>query len=386
MRPRPELLAGIDRQFGVVPVVALLGPRQCGKTTAARMYMAKATDFRGEQAYFDLEDPDDLRRLADPRLALGNQRGLVVIDEIQRAPDLFNVLRVLVDRPDNEMRLLILGSASRDLIRQSSESLAGRLATIEVTPFSIREVAEEHADRLWIRGGFPPAFLADDEAKSWLWRKAYVQTFLERDVPALGIRIGAQALHRFWQMLAHYHGQTLNASELGRSLGIGDTTVARYVDVLVGTFMVRRLAPWFENIKKRQVKRPKLYLRDSGIFHQLLGISSEADLMRHPKLGASWEGFALEETTRIHGAGSEELYFWSVHSQAELDLLLVRGSQKIGFEFKYADAPEMTNSMRMALDVLALDKLIVVRPEGKDYSLVPNVFVTTLASLRARDL
>ncbi len=385
MHPRSDLRARVARQFDVMPVVALLGPRQCGKTTAARMYTEDVGDFRGEQAYFDLEDPDDLRRLEDAKLALGNQRGLVVIDEIQRAPDLFNVIRVLVDRPENEMRLLILGSASRDLIRQSSESLAGRLATIEVTPFSTREVAEGHARRLWTRGGFPPAFLADDEEKSWLWRKAYVQTFLERDVPALGIRITAQALHRFWQMLAHYHGQILNASELGRSLGIGDTTVARYVDVLVGTFMVRRLAPWFVNIKKRQVKRPKLYLRDSGIFHQLLGISSEADLMRHPKLGASWEGFALEETARILHAGSEELYFWSVHSQAELDLLLVRGSKKIGFEFKYADAPEMTKSMRMALDILALDELIVVRPEGKDYSLGPKVSVTTLASLRARD-
>ena len=378
------MLARIERQFSAVRVVALLGPRQSGKTTAARMYTASAPDYAGEQAYFDLEDPDDLRRLADPKLALGNQRGLVVIDEIQRAPDLFPVLRVLVDRPDNQMRLLILGSASHDLIRQSSESLAGRLATLEVTPFSGDEVDAADRAGLWLRGGFPPSFLADDDAGSWLWRKAYVQTFLERDIPALGIRIGAQALHRFWQMLAHYHGQILNASELGRSLGIGDTTIARYVDILVGTFMVRRLAPWFENIKKRQVKRPKVYLRDSGILHQLLGIRSASELLRHPKLGASWEGFALEEAARTINAAPEELYFWSVHAQAELDLLLVRSGKKIGFEFKFADAPSLTASMRMAQDVLALDQLIVVRPDGKDYALARGVEVTTLESLRAR--
>jgi len=280
---RPSFLSRIEDSFSIHPVVALLGPRQCGKTTLARMYAQVHAEAAVDR--FDLEDPTDLAALANPKLALQDLDGLVIIDEIQYLPDLFKLLRVLVDRPDNSARFLILGSASRDLIRQSSETLAGRIGHIELTPFDLSEVGVAARDRLWLRGGFPPAFHAASLDAAAAWRKAYISTFLERDLPALGITIAPQSLRRFWMMLAHYHGQTINYSELGRSFGVSDTTVRRYLDILSATFMVRQLQPWHENIKKRQVKAPKLYLRDSGLFHSLMGIKDLNALRHHPKLG-----------------------------------------------------------------------------------------------------
>ena len=285
---RPRYRHRISELFEVHPTVAILGPRQCGKTTLARAY---AQGYgTGPVTLFDLEDPTDAALLDNPKLALQDLSGLVILDEIQRAPSLFEVLRVLVDRDANPCRFLVLGSASRDLIRQSSETLAGRIAHMELTPFSLTETGSDAVQRLWLRGGFPPSFLARSEAASTQWRKAYISTFLERDIPSLGIDIAPQSLRRFWAMITHYHGQLVNYSELGRSFGVADTTVRRYLDVLSATFMVRQLPPWFENIKKRQVKRPKLYLRDSGIFHNLLGVTDRTALHRHPKLGPSWEG------------------------------------------------------------------------------------------------
>jgi predicted AAA+ superfamily ATPase len=370
----------ISDLFQFAQIVALLGPRQSGKTTLARQF-ADSTDFPFNEAlnYFDLEDPAHLERLANPRLALENLQGLVVIDEIQHRPDLFPMLRVLSDRRDKLARFLILGSASRDLIRQGAESLAGRIAFVEVTPFSLVETGPDTTDALWMRGGFPLSFLAPSERASWLWREAYVQTFLERDIPALGIQIPAATLRRFWMMLAHYHGQQFNASELGKSLGVADTTVSRYLDILTGTFMVRRLTPWFENLKKRQIKTPKIYFRDSGILHRLLGIPDMEHMVTHPKLGASWEGFALEQVIRASGVSEEDAYCWGVHNQAELDLLLFREGKRLGFEVKYTDAPKVGASQRAALELLRLDSLTIVCPGNADYPLDDRVHVRGLA-------
>jgi len=378
---RPEFLREIDHAFSVTPCVALLGPRQCGKTTLARAYIAHKSPDLPRSHYFDLEDPTDLERLDDPKLALEGLRGLVVIDEVQRRPDLFPVLRTLIDRVDAPARFLILGSASRDLIRQGSETLAGRITFIEVTPFSAREVGSAQLDLLWLRGGFPRSFLASSIENSAAWRKAFIRTFLERDIPALGIQIPPTTIRRFWQMLAHYHGQTFNASEIGRSLGVSETTSGRYLDILTGTFMVRRLQPWFANIAKRQVKRPKIYFRDSGLFHSLLGFTLRDDLLVHPKLGASWEGFALEEVIRLHSADSEDVYFWAVHQEAQLDLLIDRGTHRLGFEFKYGSAPRMTLSLAKAQQLLDLESLTVVYPGDQDYPLAEGIHARSLKSL-----
>ncbi len=345
------------------PVVALLGPRQCGKTTLARQYVEKTIpSFPFATHFFDLEDPIHLARLQNPRMTLGELDGVVVLDEIQRLPDLFPVLRVIVDQPKRKARFLILGSASRDLIRQSSETLAGRISYIDLHPFSLDEVGIAESEHLWVRGGFPRSFLAGNADESREWREAYVRTFLERDIPQLGIQIPAQTLRRFWMMLAHYHGQIFNASEIGRSLDTTDTTVKRYLDLLVGTFMLRSLPPWHENIGKRQVKRPKLYFRDSGIFHHFLGAHDLAALKLHPKLGASWEGFALEQILSLYGAAGEDAYFWGVHGQSELDLLLLSGGKRLGFEIKFTEAPQVTASHRKLVEVLKLDELLFVCP------------------------
>ena len=377
---RKQLLKRIADQARSAKIVALLGPRQSGKTTLARQFVGSATPpFNEVLNYFDLEDPAHIERLANPKLALGNLEGLVVIDEIQHRPELFPVLRVLVDRPINRAQFLILGSASRDLIRQGSETLAGRIGFVEVTPFSLAETGVEASDTLWIRGGFPLAFLAESDDASWRWREAYIKTFLERDLPMLGVQIPAIALRRFWMMLAHYHGQRFNASELGKSLGVADTTVGRYLDILTGTFMVRRLSPWFENVKKRQIKSPKVYFRDSGILHRLLGIPSMGEMVVHPKLGASWEGFALEEVLRASGVSEEEAYYWGVHNQAELDLLLFRKGRRLGFEVKYTDTPRVTTSQRIALQYLRLDSLTVICPGDADYPLADRIRVQGLS-------
>ena len=379
---RKPLLQRIADQFQVAKVVALLGPRQSGKTTLARQFASGGGEpFDATLNYFDLEDPAHLERLATPKLALEKLQGLVVIDEIQYRPNLFPILRVLIDREKNPARFLILGSASRDLIRQGAETLAGRIAFVEVTPFSLAETGSDVTDVLWLRGGFPLSFLAASDEASWNWREAYLKTFLERDIPALGLQIPAPTLRRFWMMLAHYHGQQFNASELGKSLGAADTTVSRYLDILTGTFMVRRLTPWFENIKKRQIKTPKVFFRDSGILHRLLGIPGLSAMVTHPKLGASWEGFALEQIIRASGVSEEEAYYWGVHNQAELDLLLFRKGQRLGFEVKYTDAPKVTSSQRMALETLRLDSLTLVCPGDTNYPLDDQIRVQGLAHL-----
>ena len=363
MIDRPGYIKQIQFQFDVHPVLAILGPRQCGKTTLAKMYEDRYVEEPVTR--FDLEDPTHLSRLESPKLALEKLKGLVIIDEIQRYPEIFEVIRILVDRENNPARFLILGSASIDLIRQSSETLAGRIGLIELTPFLLEEVGRENIDKLWFSGGYPSSFLAKSEKVRTAWRKAYISTFLERDIPNLGFSIPPTALRRFWMMLAHYHGQTVNYSEFGRSFGASDNTIKKYLDLLSSTFMVRQLPPWYENIKKRQVKAPKIYIRDSGIFHTLMGVEDQAALEFHPKLGPSWEGFAIEEIIRHYGAEQGETYFWSAYGRAELDLLIFSGSKRLGFEIKHTDAPKVTRSIRTACEDLKIDELIVVYP-GKD--------------------
>ena len=343
-------------------VVALTGPRQCGKTTLAR---ALAAGRRG--SYFDLEDPVAAARLAEPVTALGPLRGLVVIDEVQRAPHLFPVLRVLADRSPAQARFLLLGSASPELMQQASESLAGRVEFVDMAGFMLEEVGEDALRRLWQRGGFPRSFLARGEAASLAWREDFIRTFLERDLRNLGINLPAAALRRLWTMLAHYHGQVWNASEIGRSLGEAHTTVKRHADSLSGALVVRQLQPWFENLGKRQIKAPKVYVRDSGLLHALLGIGSAAALAQHPKIGASWEGFVIEQVLAV--AGERNAYYWGTQSGAELDLLLLRGGKRYGVEVKHADAPRLTKSMAIALHDLNLERLFVVYPGSEAYPL-----------------
>jgi predicted AAA+ superfamily ATPase len=344
------------------PVVAIVGARQVGKTT-----LAKATAAGHNAVAFDLEDPTQLARLGDPVLALSGLRGLVVIDEVQRHPDLFPVLRVLADREGRPATFLVLGSASPGLLRQSSESLAGRIAYHELGGFALDEVGVESRDELWLRGGFPRAYLAASDAHSAEWRRAFVQTFLERDMPQLGFRLPAPTLHRFWSMLAHCHGQVWASAELARSFGVADTTVRRYLDALAGSMVVRTLQPWHENLAKRQVKSPKVYVADTGLLHTLLGIRAREDLDVHPKLGASWEGFVIDQVVRRLGAHREECWFWATHSGAELDLLITRGRRRLGFEVKRTSAPRITPSMRSAAEDLKLDSLDVIHAGSETF-------------------
>jgi uncharacterized protein len=360
--------------------------RQVGKTTLARQYLASLTIATPLANYFDLEDPTDVARLDSPKLALESLRGAVVIDEVQRRPDLFPVLRVLMDRPDNPARFLILGSASPNLLRQSSESLAGRITFLEVNPFRATELPGQDLRKLWLRGGLPRSYLAGSEDGSSAWRKAYIRTFLERDLPELGIRIPPATLRRFWLMLAHYHGQTVNYSELSRSFGVSDATIRHYLDILSGAFVVRLLPPWFENLGKRQVRAPKLYIRDSGLLHALLGIDSEDALQVNPKLGASWEGFALEQILSVYRIEPEEAYFWGVHAQGELDLLLVRGGQRVGFEIKYTDRPQATRKHREFIELLGLERLEIVCPGKMEHWLEPKIVVRGLDRLHEMSL
>jgi predicted AAA+ superfamily ATPase len=331
---------------------------------------------KAECCLFDLENPRDLAKLENPLLALEQTKGLIVIDEIQRRPELFPVLRVLADNPNCQAKYLILGSASRDLIHQSSETLAGRIAYHELTPFSLQEV--DHMLTLWLRGGFPLSYLASSEEESYFWRQNYITTFLERDIPALGINIPAMTLRRFWTMLAHYHANIFNSSEIGRSMGLSHTTIRHYLDILVGTFMIRSLQPYEANLKKRQIKSPKIYFRDSGILHGLLDIPFHSALQNYPKLGASWEGFALEETIKALKAQPHECFFWGTHSGAELDLLIIHGGKRLGFEFKYSDAPRLTSSMKTAMELLNLDQLTVIYPGPDHYRLSENINVCSL--------
>jgi predicted AAA+ superfamily ATPase len=353
-------------------VVALLGPRQCGKTTLARHFVA-----RDSLNYFDLEEPQSLARLSEPDTALRPLRKLVVIDEIQRRPELFPLLRVLADRTPLPARFLILGSASPDLLRQSSETLAGRIETVPLEGFRLSDLGATAQGRHWLRGGFPLAYTARSEADSLAWRRQFLQTFLERDLPQMGMSIPAEALRRFWHMVAHYHGQIWNGAELARALAVSEVTVRRYLDLMSGVFMLRQLQPWFENLGKRQVKAPKVYVRDTGLLHALLGIASQRDLEHHPKVGASWEGYAVEEV--IKALRPDESYYWATHGGAEIDLVLFKNGRRIGVECKRADAPVLTSSMRTALTDLKLDQLYVVYPGDKAYTLARNVEVIPLA-------
>lgn len=361
-----------------MPVVGILGPRQCGKTTLAHQFVAQYP--RSSIHFFDLEDPRDLAKLDNPMLSLESLTGIVIIDEIQRRPELFPVLRVLVDR-NRDAKFLILGSASRELIFQSSESLAGRIGYLELGGFSLDTVPPEDLKKLWVRGGFPRSFLAGEPAKSFQWREDFLATFLERDLPNLGIRIPATTLRRFWMMLAHYHGQIFNASELGRSFSATDTTVARYLDILSGTFMMRSLQPWHYNTKKRLLKRPKIYFRDSGLYHTLLSIQNEKELLSHPKLGASWEGFAVEQVIQHLNLRQEEVFFWGVHTGAELDIVFQKRGKLWGIECKYGDAPRLTRSMHSALEELSLAHLWVIYPGKDPYPLGEKISAIPLQNL-----
>ena len=370
MIPRPVHVRRVRRLLRDNRVVGVVGARQVGKTTLGREL--EKGGF-GPAHHFDLEDPRDVARLADPMLALNPLRGLVVLDEIQFRPELFPVLRVLADRRAGGAKFLVLGSASGDLLRQGSESLAGRIAWHELPPLGLDEVGIDEGQRLWLRGGFPRSFTARTAATSAQWRQDFVRTFLERDLGRMGIGVPSAALGRFWAMLAHWSGQVMNWSELGRSMGTADHTVQRYVDLLEHTFMVRKLKPWHENITKRQVKAPKVYVRDTGLLHTLLGITDLRQLERHPKVGASWEGFCLEAIATAVGARPEECHFWATHSGAELDLLIVRGRRRLAFEVKRTTAPSVTPSIRSALGDLGLDRVDVVHAGDDTYPLERNV-------------
>lgn len=374
MIDRPALSAAIRQALRRSPAVALVGPRQVGKTTLARSLVA------GDSLqWFDLEDPQVAAQLAEPLVALRDLRGLVVIDEVQHAPDLFKVLRVLIDRPGVPARFLVLGSASPALLHQSSESLAGRIEVIEIGGFTLDETGASEAPELWLRGGFPRSFTAANQVDSAVWRREFIRTTVERDLPQLGVRVAPPALYRFWAMLAHYHGQLWNAAEPARSLGVNESTVRRYLDLLTQAYLIRQVQPWFVNLGKRQVKAPKIYFRDSGLLHSLLGIGDALALARHPKSGASWEGFALDQVVRI--AKPDEVYFWATHAGAELDLLMIKDGRRVGVEFKRADAPQLTPSMRTALNDLALDALYVVYPGDRRYRIGERAEVVPLAAV-----
>ncbi|OGS21001.1 MAG: hypothetical protein A3J83_06085 [Elusimicrobia bacterium RIFOXYA2_FULL_40_6] len=362
---RPRLLNEIKQSLKKNPITALLGPRQCGKTTMARL-IAKGM----ESVYLDLENPVDEAKLQNPQMFFDSTEGIIVLDEIQRKPDIMPILRVYADKTPLKLKFLLLGSASPDLVKKSSESLAGRVHFIEMSGFSEFETGAAKMNKLWLRGGFPKSFLAKNDEESRDWRHDFIKTFLERDIFQLGINIPSGVLHRFWSMIAHYHGQIWNASEIGNSMGVSHITARKYIDVLSGAFMARQLMPFYENIGKRIVKSPKIYVRDSGILHALLNIFSYKVLLGHPKLGASWEGFALEQVLKKFG--DRDVYFWSTYTGAELDLLLIRDGKRYGFEFKCSDAPTMTKSMQMALKDLNLRYLWIVYPGKDKYKLSAN--------------
>ena len=374
---RARQISRVRRLLKANRIVAILGMRQVGKTTLARQVY---DGWPNKGAYFDLESREDIARLEEPVLALEPLKGLVVIDEVQHSPGLFAVLRVLVDRP-RSARFLVLGSAAPDLLRQGAETLAGRIAFLELDSLALGEVGADKIDSLWLRGGLPPSCLARTEADSFQWRRDYVRTFVERDLGQLGIGVPSPAMRRFWSMLAHYHGCIWNSSGFARSFGVSDKTIRRYLDLLTGTFVVRQLQPWHANVRKRQVRSPKVYLTDTGLLHCLLGIRNRRDLETNPVLGASWEGFAMESVIAQLGADPEECFFWATHSGAELDLLVLRGSRKIGFEFKRTDAPSLTKSARVAMEDLRLNSLTVVHGGKNDFPLARNA-----RALPARDI
>ncbi len=374
MIERRDLKKRIRESLRRSRIVALVGPRQCGKTTLARAFMPLDS-----YNYFDLEDPSSLARLSQPMTALECLKGLIVIDEIQRMPDLFPVLRVLADRLPLPARFLILGSASPNLLSQAPESLAGRIETISMSGFGLPELGISAHESHWLRGGFPPSYLASSEQDSLAWRKNFIQTFLEQYLRQWGIMAPSLTLLRFWTMLAHYNGQLWNVSEPARSLGISEPTVRRYLDILTGLFMVRQLQPWHANLKKRQIRSPKIYFRDTGLLHQLLGIRLKKDLFSHPKCGASWEGYVIEEV--LKNANPDEQYFWRTHNGAEIDLVVVKDGRIFGVECKWIDAPRLTPSMRIAKDDLKLEKIIVVYPGKRRYEIAKNIHAIPLQQI-----
>ncbi len=359
------------------PVVALVGSRQSGKTTLANQI--KAT-WEGPVHYFDLENPLDMQRMEDPFLTLSHLEGLIIIDEVQHKENLFMLLRVLADRDPLPARFLLLGSASGRLLHQSAESLAGRIAYLELPGFGLWEVGMENREKLWVRGGYPKSFLAESDDDSFEWRDVYIKTFFGKDLPELGVKVMGVQLRRFWFMASHYHGQIWSHSEIARSLGISVNTIRSYLDLLTETFMIRQLMPWYENIGKRLVKAPKVYFRDSGLLHTLLNLKNKEELLNHPKLGASWEGFALEQVIQASGRG-EEVFFWSTYSGSEMDLVMVLNGKKIGFEFKYASVPKKTASMINAKQELGLSHIYVVYPEGPRFLLDENIEVISFAEM-----
>lgn len=381
---RTRHLELLKRQLANFPVVAILGARQVGKTTLARQL---EKDWVGSKHHFDLEDPDDQARLTDPSFVLRELKGLVVLDEIQLRPDIFPLLRVLADRPGTPARFLILGSAAPELLKHTAESLAGRVVFHELDGLALNEISQSTSvpdwlDTRWLRGGFPRALLADDMQLSREWREAFIRTYLERDLPQLGIHLPALTLRRFWTMLAHYHGQTWNGSELARALGVSDKTVSRYLDILEGTFMAFRLPPWHANVGKREVKAPKVYVSDTGLLHSLLGIGERDALLAHPKCGASWEGFMLREVILRTGAKRGEAFFWGVHGGAELDLLILQEGRRLGFEIKLTKSPQVTASMQTAKETLRLDHLYVMcHGEGEPWALAEGVTAIPAACL-----
>jgi len=374
MIPRATLLQQVEDGLKSSPVTAILGPRQCGKTT-----LAQEVARRVKAEYFDLENPNDQARLAQPQLLLESLRGVVIIDEIQQRPELTMLLRVLADRKPLPCRFILLGSASPDLVKRASDSLAGRVHFVDMGGLTLEEVGHLERDKLWLRGGFPLAYLAETDEASRRWQTSFVRTFLERDMPQLGVQIPAETLRRFWTMLAHYHGQTWNGSEIGASLGVTHQTTRKYLDLLTGAYMVRQLQPWFENAGKRVVKSPKVYLRDSGLLHALLGIPDWAALQGHPKLGASWEGFVIEQI--LSWAGERNAYFWATQSRAEVDLMVHAKGKRWGFEVKYQDAPRVTKSMRIVMRDLKLDHLWVVYPGRTGYPLDEHIDCIALEQL-----
>jgi predicted AAA+ superfamily ATPase len=371
MIDRPAYLQKIKTALKRSPITALLGPRQCGKTTLAR-FLSQAVNA----TYFDVESPSDWHRLQNPELVLGSLKGIVILDEIQAMPVLFNVLRVLADRRKTQAHYLILGSASPGMIKTVSETLAGRVEFVELAGFDLRETGSKPWKKLWLRGGFPRSYLAKSENDSQAWRENFIRTFLERDIPQLGISIPAPALRRFWTMLAHYHGQTWNASKIAGAMSLSDKTVCSYLNILTGTYMIRQLQPWHENIGKRQLKSIKIYLRDSGILHSLLGLTDQHSLFGHPQVGASWEGFALEQVYRI--LDLKEAFFWATHSGVEIDLLYFHRGRRYGIEIKFNEAPKVTRSMRIAQEELGLDHLWIIYPGEHRYPVDKKISVWPL--------
>ena len=379
---RPDLLAAATSQLSEAPVVALLGARQVGKTTLAEQVVAK---WPGPFTVFDLEVATTREALSvTPEKLLRESEGLVVLDEVQRMPELFEILRPICDNRDRKAVFLLLGSASWDLIKGVSETLAGRILFVDVGGLSLAEVGSQNQDRLWMRGGFPRAWLAPSAAAWTRWMQSFTRTFLERDIPGLGSKVSPEALGRFWRMLAHYHGQTWNAAEVGRSMDVSVTAVNHYRDLLTGSFMLRVLPPWYEKLGKRLIKAPKVFLRDSGILHFLLGLEEMRELQVHPRYGASWEGFALEQTLIAHG--EREAYFYRTQRGAELDLMLLRRGRRWGFEFKCTDAPRTTKSMHVVIKDLGLEHLWVIYPGDREYSLTDTISALPLKKIHDIEL